>query len=223
MDAGHKPSSSRPRFRPASPPVLSNQIRKEPLPIVGPSGNEFAPAFSTFLSRLFDEKSGAFQVLGAAMGGKQREGGGGVRLEVGVVDVTKAEPSTVFKRPELTVTALGIPHGNMPTLAYRVQIGNVSIVFSSDQNGTNPEFIKFAKGANLSIMHLNLPAGATGRILQTHAPPSVVGRIAQDADVRQLIVSHIGTFNIDTAVSELKTFYTGPLTVGADMQCTPVQ
>jgi len=202
---------------------LSNQIRKEPLPIIGPSGNETAPNFSTFLSRLFDEKSGAFQVLGTAVGGKQREGGGGVRLEVSVVDVTKAVPSTVFERPELTVTALGIPHGNMPTLAYRVQIRDASIVLSSDQNGTNPEFIKFAKGANVLIMHLNLPAGAKGRILQTHAPPDVVGRIARDADVGRLIVSHIGPFNLDTAIAELKTFYRGPLTVGADMQCTPVQ
>src|ERR1041384_6842355 len=40
---------------------LSNQVRKEPLPIVGPSGNEIAPSFPTFLSRLFDEKNGAFK------------------------------------------------------------------------------------------------------------------------------------------------------------------
>src|SRR5678816_4057179 len=130
---------------------LSNQVRKEPLPIVGPSGNEAAPSFSMFLSRLFDEKNGAFQVLGPALGGATPSDGGGVRLDVGVVDVTKAEPSTVFDRQGLTVTALGIPRGNMPTLAYRVQTRNVSIVFSSDQNGTNPEFVKFAKGANVLI------------------------------------------------------------------------
>ncbi len=43
---------------------LSHQARKDPLPIVGPSGNDVAPAFPVFLSRLFDEKNGAFQVLG---------------------------------------------------------------------------------------------------------------------------------------------------------------
>src|SRR5262245_23400577 len=32
---------------------LSQSIRTEPLPISGPSGNEAAPDFSTFLSRLF--------------------------------------------------------------------------------------------------------------------------------------------------------------------------
>jgi ribonuclease BN (tRNA processing enzyme) len=93
---------------------LSHQTRKEPLPIVGPSGNEVMPAFPTFLGRLFDEKNGAFQVLGHTVGAAQ---GNGVPLEVSVVDVTKAEPSTVFDRDGMTVTAWGIPHANIPTLA----------------------------------------------------------------------------------------------------------
>ena len=135
---------------------LSNQARKEPLPIAGPSGNNAAPSFPTFLSRLFDQKSGAFQVLGGTLGGT----GGGVRLEVGVVDVTKAEPSTVLDRQGITVTALGIPHGNIPALAYRVQTRDVSIVFSPDQTGTNPRFIEFAQGANVLVMHLTTAAGA---------------------------------------------------------------
>jgi ribonuclease BN (tRNA processing enzyme) len=200
----------------------SNQDRTEPLPIVGPSGNDVAPSFPTFLSRLFDPEHGAFQVQGTALGGKQSASGAGVRLEVGVADVTKVEPSVVFDGHGLTVTALGIPHGNMPTLAYRMQFRSVSIVFSSDQNGSNPEFANFAKRANVLIMHLNLPARAQ-RLLDSHAPPAVVGRIAQDASVGRLIVSHIGLFDLDAAIAEMKSVYTGPLTVGADLQCTPVQ
>jgi ribonuclease BN (tRNA processing enzyme) len=134
--------------------------------------------------------------------------------------VTKAEPSTVFDRDGVMVTALGIPHEPLPTLAYRVQTRGVSIVFSSDQTGTNPRFIDFAKRANILIMHLAIAAGATSPL---HAAPAVVGRVAKDADVGRLIVSHIGQFDLDPAIAELKKFYTGPLTVGADLQCTPVQ
>ena len=47
---------------------LSNQARKEPLPITGPSGNNEAPSFPSFLCRLFDQKNGAFQVLGGTLG-----------------------------------------------------------------------------------------------------------------------------------------------------------
>ena len=198
---------------------LSHQIRKDTLPIVGPSGNEAAPSFPVFLSRLFDEKNGAFQVLGPTLGAAQGKLGGGVRLDISVADVTKAEPSTVFDRQGLTVTALGIPHSNLPTLAYRVQARDMSIVFSSDQTGTNPKFVDFAKGANILVMHLAIAAGVTSPL---HASPAVVGRVAQDAGVGRLIVSHIGLFDLDAAIAELKKFYTGPLTVGADLQCTPV-
>lgn len=36
---------------------LSNSVRKEPLPVVGPSGNDLVPSFPTFLSRLFDART----------------------------------------------------------------------------------------------------------------------------------------------------------------------
>jgi ribonuclease BN (tRNA processing enzyme) len=204
---------------------LSHQLRKEPLPIVGPSansvagptGNDVAPDFPTFLSRLFDEKSGAFQVLGATLGAPR---GNGVRLDVSVVDAAKADPSTVLKGQDLTVTALGIPHANMPTLAYRVETPAGSVVFSSDQNGTNPKFVDFARNADVLIMHLAIAAGATSPL---HAAPAVVGRIAREANVRRLIVSHIGQFDLDAAIGELKQTYTGPLTIGADLRCTPVR
>jgi ribonuclease BN (tRNA processing enzyme) len=125
----------------------------------------------------------------------------------------------VFDQQGVTMTALGIPHGNIPTLAYRIQTRNASIVFSSDQTGTNPKFVDFARGANVLIMHLAIAMGATSSL---HAPPAVVGRVAQEARVGRLIISHIGQFDLDTAITDLKKVYTGPLTVGADLQCTSV-
>jgi len=194
---------------------LSDQTRQEPLPVAGPSGNDAMPAFPAFLSRLFDQESGAFQILSGTMGA----GGRGVQLDVSVVDVTETEPSSVLDRQAVTVTALGIPHGNIPALAYRVQVGDVAIVFSTDQNGTSPAFTQFALDADALVMHLAIAAGAESPL---HAAPAVVGRVARDAGVGRLILSHIGTFELEPAVAEVKKYYTGPLTVGADLQCTPV-
>jgi ribonuclease BN (tRNA processing enzyme) len=169
-------------------------------------------------------------VLGSVLGGSHGGGGvrpdigrvvaGGVRLDVGVIDAAKAEPSPVFQRDGTIVTAQRIPHGNMPTLAYRVQTANVSVVFSSDQNGIDSKFVEFAKGANVLIMHLAI-SPSSGNPL--HATPAVVGRIAQQAGVGQLIVSHFGSFDLDAAIADLRKFYSGPLIVGADMQCTPMR
>jgi len=200
---------------------LSHEARRELLHIVGPSGNFQAPALPVFLTRLFDEKGGAFPLLTPAVGGARSDHGGSVRLDVAAaVDVTKTEPTTVFDRDGITVTALGIPHGNVPTLAYRVKARGASVVFSSDQTGTRPEFVAFARGAQVLVMHLAVSAGTTNHPL--HASPAAVGRVAQEAGVGRLILSHIGPFDLDAAVAELKKSYTGPLTIGADLQCTQV-
>ena len=206
---------------------LSHAYRKEPLPIFGPSagkgvpsarGIDYAPDFPTFLSRLFDSKAGAFMVSAGTLGTEKRNG---VRLDVGVIDVLKTEPSAVFDGQGLKVTAIGIPHANMPTLAYRVETSDGSVVFSSDQTGTNPKFIDFAKNANVLIMHMQTPVGVKNVL---HAEPAVIGRVAHDAQVGKLIVSHIGPkgAKLKDAVAEIKKSYKGPVTVGADLQCTPV-
>jgi len=71
-------------------------------------------------------------------------------------------------------------------------------------------------------MHMNAPVGATNPL---HAAPDVVGRIAEQAHVGRLIVSHIGLMGpaVEAAVAELKKFYSGPLTIGADLQCTAIE
>jgi ribonuclease BN (tRNA processing enzyme) len=142
-----------------------------------------------------------------------------VRLDVHEVDVTRPESAAVFDGHGLKVTALGIPHGPMPALAYRVDTQDGSVVFSTDQTGTNPKFVDFARNADVLVMHLAIAAGATSPL---HAAPAVVGRIAEEAHVGRLIVSHIGLFDLDAAIADLKKSYAGPLTIGADLQCTPI-
>ena len=196
----------------------SNRQRGAPLPLVGPSGNNVAPDFQTFLARLFDEKTGAFQVLGSTIGGAQPAGAERPKIEATVIDVSKAEPTKVLDRDGISVTAQRIPHANLPTLAYRVQTQGLSVVFSSDQNGSDPKFIDFAKNADVLVMHLAIAADAPPSPL--HALPAVVGRVAHEAGVKRLIVSHIGQFDLDAALADVKKAYAGPLTVGADLQCT---
>jgi hypothetical protein len=52
-----------------------------------------------------------------------------------------------------------------------------------------------------------------------------VGRIAEQAHVGRLIVSHIGLIEpaLKAAVAELKKSYSGRLTIGADLQCTAIE
>lgn len=193
--------------------------RGDVLPVAGPSGTEQFPGISAFLSRLFDEKTGAWQALGPIVAPASRAQGV-VRLDPITVDASKPEATPVFERDGLKVTAFAIPHANVPALAYRIETGGKSVVFSTDQNGTNPKFPDFAKNANVLVMHMAIAAGGTSPL---HAAPAVIGRIAKEANVGRLIVGHIGRYDLNAALAELKGAYNGPLTVGADLQCTQVQ
>ena len=59
--------------------------------------------------------------------------------------------------------------------------------------------------------------------LTGHSCLTPVAEVARKARVGRLILSHIGVFDLDAAIAELKQTYTGPLTVGEDLQCTQVQ
>ena len=186
--------------------------RNDTLPIAGPSGNDAAPALNDFLTRLFDPKSGSWEVLSSVVAP-----GPGVKLDPRVVDVTRQEPTTVYDRDGVKVSAMGIPHGNLPTVAYRVETQGVTVVLSSDQNGTNPRFPDFAKGADILLMHLAIGVNANN---PNQALPAVVGSVAHSANPKRLVLSHIGNFDLDAAVTDVKKNYSGPLTIGADLQCT---
>jgi ribonuclease BN (tRNA processing enzyme) len=211
---------------------LSERARQKSLKLTGPSSGGPFPDIATFLRRMFDPANGAFAVLAGTLGEK----GNGVRLDATVVDVKSPTASNVFQDGDLDVTAIGVPHGDAPSAAYRVRVGEHSIVFSGDQTGRNPNFISFAMGADVLVMHFALSMQASEAQARIHAPPAVVGQVARDAKVKRLVLSHFylgypqdpgreGTslFNLDQNVAEVKKYYSGPLTLANDLQCIPIR
>jgi len=211
---------------------LSEQGRQQPLKVAGPSGDGLFPSIDTFIKRLFDAGSGAFPALGGTLG----QPGVGVRLEVVTIDAAAGIPVPVWSEDDLEVRAIGVPHGNTPSIAYRIRAGDRTIVFGSDQNGSDPRFIGFAAGADVLVMHFALSQFAQGPVTQLHATPALVGQIARDAKVRRLVLSHFITapvlsstpewfslFDLDRAVTEVRKLYSGPIDTAVDLQCIPLR
>lgn len=207
----------------------SDRLRKQPLKVSGPSGSGLFPSMDAFVRRLFDS-TGAFPILGGTVG--QR--GGGVRLEVTTVDVNAPSPTRVLLEGDLEVTALGVPHGDVPTLAYRVRIGDRSVVLGSDQNGRSARFIPFAAGADLLVLHLSVTDAASDALALRHAKPAVVGEVAAAIGPRRLVLSHLidapppveteqySLADLGGAVAEVKRAFHGPVETASDLQCFPI-
>ena len=208
----------------------SDRLREKPLKLAGPSGAGAFPPIDRFVRSLFDSAGGAFPFLSGTLG--QR--GTGVRLEVFTVDVSATEPTRVPADGDIEVTGLGVPHGDVPTVAFRIRVGNRSVVLGSDQAGTNPRFVDFASGANLLLLHLAVSQGAPDPMALRHARPSIVGQVARAARPRRLVLSHLieapppvqvdwySLSNLEQSVAEVRKNYRGPIEVASDLQCFPI-
>ena len=181
---------------------LSELARQQSLKIAGPTGAGAFPSIDAFIRRLFDTSSGAFPILGGTLG----QPGQGVRLDVVTVDATVGTSSRVWSDDDLEVSAIGVPHGNAPSIA------------------------------DALIMHFGLSARAPDLLARIHARPAAVGQIAQKAKAKRLVLSHFmqapstvrthewfSLFDPGEAIGEVRKHFSGRIDAAVDLQCIPIR
>ena len=197
--------------------------RQRELPVSGPAGAAPFPGLSDYLNSMIHSKNGAYAYLSGYLDGH----GGLPKLRQIEVQQAAHKPSVILGDAESLerVEAMYVPHGIVPALAYRVQIGDKSIVFSSDQNGSDEQFIEFARKADVLVMHMPVPEDVTGAGRKLHAPPSVIGEIAAKAEVNTIVLSHFmarSLEDLEQNVSIIQSRFTGPVLVASDLDCISV-
>lgn len=195
-------------------------IKQANMLVAGPTGSDMYPSADEYVVGLF----GAGGVFRAVTGGKG--------LRTISIDTQRNEPTTVFSDDAIKVTALGVPHGIVPAVGYRVDVGRHSVVFSSDQNGSDPTFVDFAANADVLVVHMAVPENVSGFAADLHARPSVWGQLAADAKASRLVVSHLTAVapktaegddpSLDRKLSALRTSYSGPVLIADDLLCVPL-
>jgi len=194
--------------------------RKRPLPIYGPDGNDFMPATTEFVADFFGER-GVYRYLSELLVlGEESD----YKLQPhNVVGSTK--PIAAFRNGNLAAYSLRVIHGGVPALAWRIEVGGKLIVFSGDSNGEG-SLTQLASNADLFVAHNAVPQGAAGIERRLHMPPSVIGQIAGDAHVKQLVLSHRMLRTLgkeDQTRSEIKRRYSGPVEFANDLDCFPIR
>lgn len=198
--------------------------RKRPLPLAGPSGSRRFPGLNDFLVANIGRETGAYRYLSGYL-----DGSGGVPRLVPTEVTEDADASANLladSESAITVYAQHVPHGIVPALGFRVEAAGRSIVFSSDQNGSDPAFVDFAKDASLLVMHMVIPEGASERARQLHAEPSRIGEVAAAAGAGQLLLSHFmarSLRDLDANVQHVAESYEGEIQLANDLTCLPVR
>jgi ribonuclease BN (tRNA processing enzyme) len=159
-------------------------------------------------------------------------------VSVNVQEVS--EPGPVMQDDNVKVSSIVVEHPPVkPALAYRFDFKDRSIVFSGD-TAPSDAVAKLAKGADVLVHEtMYVPAVekyikgqiAEGRPVKfeafmahmkaDHTPSEDVGRIAQEAGVKTLVLSHltpaVDSISDDTWREPVAKYFKGEIIVGKDL------
>jgi len=143
----------------------------------------------------------------------------------------------VASRPGVKVTAALVEHPPVePSFAYRFDAPDRSIVISGD-TARSEALVALARGADV-LVHESLyvpgidwlakqmpqddPAKLREHMLRSHTPVEEVGRIARDAGVKTLVLSHFVPGDVpgvtdDDWLRGARSVFEGEIVVGKDL------
>jgi len=191
--------------------------RNQNLPIYGPTGNRLMPDTIQFVRDLFEDNKGAFRYLGDYLTGTAA-----YELQPHNVNTEQREVQVIIDRADIRLAAIPVHHGPVPALAWRIELENRAITISGDMNGDYHTLEKLAQGSDLLIAHHAVPAGASGIARNLHMPPSVIGKIASEARVGRVVLSHrmLRTLGLESqSENAIRKYYNGALDFADDGEC----
>jgi len=193
--------------------------RRRNLPLYGPAGNHLMLSATHYVQSLLGN-TGAFKYLSSYL-----DGSDSYQLQAHDVDSrrqSKLNIRHVMAGSPYAISAVAVHHGPIPSLAWRVVVDNKRLIFSGDMNNDYDSLTTLAKDADILVAHHAIPEEATGIARNLHMPPSEIAKIAANAGVKQLLLSHrmnrtLGKEKESTAI--IQRTYTGPLQYADDLIC----
>jgi ribonuclease BN (tRNA processing enzyme) len=108
------------------------------------------------------------------------------------------------------------------SLGFAFEFGDQRIVFTGD-TGPFGRLVEFTRGADILVAEMasyadraGVPPHIVPHMDHEHLSPTEVGRLAERAGVRVLILSHIGSVG-EADVAEIRRNFSGEVIVGQDM------
>jgi len=154
------------------------------------------------------------------------------------------QPGVIYRDANITVTAVANAHFGHPSrgpdakqdlsFSYRFDTPNGSIVFTGD-TGPDPAVTALAKDATILVSEVTLPrSGSVERVeagvgrqladhlTHEHLTPADVGKMAAEAGVKRVVLSHLAIpSNVDAKdrlIEGVRQYFLGPVSVGEDLQ-----
>ena len=160
--------------------------RVSDLSIFGPSGNRLMPATSEYVNALLGSNS-AYPYLEEYV---SKDITSDYNVVVKDVPLERNKVFSYQVSPEIQVQAAFVHHGPVAAVAWRVNIANCSITFSGDMSNQFDVLANLAKDSDILVAHNAVPERASKIAKNLHMPPSEIGKVAKQAKVKRLVLSH---------------------------------
>jgi ribonuclease BN (tRNA processing enzyme) len=177
----------------------------------GPNAARF-PSTTHFIDLLFGAR-GAFGYL--------RDFAGNLTLHAQNVEHS-ARPRVLLDASGLRLSAITGHHGDAPSIIYRIDYRGRSITFSGDIDAAgHAALTRLARNTDLLIFDAVVldPPGSPSVLYTLHTAPRDIGRIAQRAGAKRLLLSHLNP-TIDAAhdqvLASIQASYSGPVEFARD-------
>jgi ribonuclease Z len=131
--------------------------------------------------------------------------------------VTEVNSGLVCETEKWKVTTTPVEHGNIDTLAYRIDSGGRSIVISGD-TGPCINLIQLARDADILVHECSFPDSAGEK--RGHTIPRQLGEIAKKAKVKKVVLTHLFppcNGHEKEMVESVRKNFSGEVIVGEDL------
>ncbi len=188
--------------------------------IYGPSGDTFIASAEQFVERLFGAKQGVYPYLSPFIDNKADSA---YKIKTKNIQWTYKNRNVrpVYKDNDFIIKTISVHHGPFPALAYRVEVAGCVISFTGDMSGRLNTMPDLAQDSDILVAHNTIAEDATGVPQLLHMKPSYIGKIAGQARVKKLLLTHMMARSIyrqDETVQQIKKEYQGDIIFANDLE-----
>ena len=158
--------------------------RDTTLRIFGPEGNENYNS----ASQMFERLTGADGAFPQWQRLPYHDSPLGHRVRVTDVPSIGRKRWSAFGTDLIQLHAIPVSHGDVPAVAWRIDVGGHRLVFANDFNNGKDLVADFAKDADILVFSHHIPEGIVGELREQYVSPTQIGRIADRAGVRFVVL-----------------------------------
>lgn len=173
------------------------------LDVMGPSGGDFVASAEQFVDRSIGSKAGMYPYLGDFVAS---DGQSAFKIKVKTIPWSFSDLNIkqVYNKKGIQVKTVSTHHGPFPSLGYRVELAGCAISFSGDMSGRLQAMPDLAQNSDILVAHNAIPEDATGVPARLHMTPSYIGSMAQKANVKKLLLTHLMKRSLSVKPQTLK-------------------